>query len=121
MLTSPGFFFKEANLFTTLAAWLLTFNVPVTKMPSTNVFKELCVKITLLGSIPKYILTVCNAVYFLLCIILMHITPPVTAYTCHNSVPTSNLVCIKEVAIRTNFSKHDQYCLNILLHLQLSY
>ena len=29
-----------------------TFNVPVTKMPSTNVFNELCVKISLLRSIP---------------------------------------------------------------------
>ena len=32
---------------------LLTFNVPVTKMLSTNVFNELCVKITLLRSIPN--------------------------------------------------------------------
>ena len=36
-----------------LAAELLTFNVPETKMPSTNVFKESYVKITLLKSIPK--------------------------------------------------------------------
>ena len=48
-------------------------------MPATNVLNELCVKITLLRSIPKKILTVCNAVYFRLCIDLMHITPPVTA------------------------------------------
>ena len=45
----------------------------------TIVFNELCVKITLLRSIPKKIETVCNAVYFRLCIDLMHITPPVTA------------------------------------------
>ena len=48
-------------------------------MPSTNVFNELCVKTSLLKCIPKKILTVCNAVYFRLCIDLMHITPPVTA------------------------------------------
>ena len=34
------------------------------KMPSTNVFNELCVKISLLRSIPKKIIRVCNAVYF---------------------------------------------------------
>ena len=37
----------------------------------------------------------------------------------HNSadiVPTSNLVCIKEVAVRTTVC-----CWNNLLHLQLSY
>ena len=44
-------------------------------MPSTNVFNELCVKISLLRSIEK-IITVCNAVYFHLCIDLMHILPP---------------------------------------------
>ena len=49
-------------------------------MPSTNVFNEFCVKITLLRSIPKKIITVCNAVYFRLCIDLMHITPSVTAW-----------------------------------------
>ena len=50
------------------------------KMPSTNVFNELCVKISLLRSIPKKkIITACNAVYFRLCIDLMHILPPVTA------------------------------------------
>ena len=54
-------------------------NVPVTKMFSTNVFNELCVRITLLTSIPKKHLTVCNAVYFRLCINLTHITQPVTA------------------------------------------
>ena len=48
-------------------------------MLSTNVFNELCVKITPLRSIPKTIITVCNAVYLRLCIDLMHITPPVTA------------------------------------------
>ena len=44
-------------------------------MPSTNVFLELHIKITLLRSIPKKILTVCTAVYFQLCIDLIHITP----------------------------------------------
>ena len=48
-------------------------------MPSQKIFHELCVKITLLRSSSKKILTVCNAVYFRLCIDLMHITPPVTA------------------------------------------
>ena len=51
-------------------------------MPSRNVFNELFVKITPLRSEKKKkkILTwVCNAVYFRLCIDLMHITPPVTA------------------------------------------
>ena len=48
-------------------------------MPSKNVFNELCVEISLLRSIPKKIITVCNAVYFRLCIDLMHILPPVTA------------------------------------------
>ena len=42
------------------------------KMPSTNIFKELCVKISLL------IMTVCNAVYCRLYIDLMHILPQVT-------------------------------------------
>ena len=38
-----------------------------------------------------------------------------------DSVPTSNLVCIK-VSIRTTYSReHDQYCWNDLLHSQLSY
>ena len=48
-------------------------------MPSAYVFNELCVKMTLLRSILKKILTVCNAVYFRLKIELMHITPPDTA------------------------------------------
>ena len=48
-------------------------------MHLTNVFNELCVKLTLLESFPKKIITVCNAVYFWLCIVLMYITPPVTA------------------------------------------
>ena len=48
-------------------------------MPSTNYFNELCVKISLLRSIPKKNITACNAVYFRLCIDLMHILPPVTA------------------------------------------
>ena len=48
-------------------------------MTSTNVFNELCVKISLLRSIPTKIITVCNAVYFRLSIDLMHIVPPVTA------------------------------------------
>ena len=51
----------------------------MTKMPSTNVFNDLCVEISLLRSIPKKIITVCNAVYFRLCIELMHFLPPVTA------------------------------------------
>ena len=46
-------------------------------MPSTNAFNELCVTITLLRSIPKRNVTVCNAIYFRLCIDLMHITEPV--------------------------------------------
>ena len=44
-------------------------------MPSTNVFNEVCVEITLLRSIPY----IYNAVYLRLCIDLMHITPPVKA------------------------------------------
>ena len=48
-------------------------------MLSTNLFNKLCVKITVLRSILKKIVTACNAVYFRLCIDLMHITPPVTA------------------------------------------
>ena len=64
---------------TTLATKLLTLNVPVTKMNSTNIFNELCVKISLLRSTKKKIITVCNAVYFRLCIDLMHTLPPVTA------------------------------------------
>ena len=66
-------------IFTTLFSLVMTFNVPVTKMPSTNVYNELCVKRTLLRSIQKKIVTVCSAVFFRLCIYLMHITPPVTA------------------------------------------
>ena len=42
-------------------------------------FNELCIKITLLISIPKKNIIVCHAVYFRLCIDLMHIAPPVTA------------------------------------------
>ena len=42
-------------------------------------FNEMFVKITLLRSITKNLTRVCNAVYFRLCIDLMHITPPVTA------------------------------------------
>ena len=48
-------------------------------MPSTNVFNEFCVKITLLRSTPKKKITVGNAIYLRLSIDLMHITPPVTA------------------------------------------
>ena len=43
-------------------------------------------------------------------------TPNSTRHNSADSVPTSNLVCIKKVAIRTTF-----YCWNNLLHLQLSY
>ena len=50
------------------------------------------------------ILTVCNAVYFRLCIDLMHITPPVTAEGFDDSDHPTNAECIKEVAIRTTFS-----------------
>ena len=46
-------------------------------MPSTKFLNELCVKITLLFG--KNNITICNAVYFWLCVDLMHITPPVTA------------------------------------------
>ena len=52
---------------------------PTQKMPSTNVFNELRVKITLQRSIPEKIISVCNAVYLRLCIDLMHFTPPLTA------------------------------------------
>ena len=49
-------------------------------MPSTNVFNELCFKITAKIYSEKNNLTgVCNPVYFRLCIDMMHITPPVTA------------------------------------------
>ena len=48
-------------------------------MPSTNVFNEMCVKITLLRYITKNLTKVCNVVYFRLCIDLMNITPPFTA------------------------------------------
>ena len=48
-------------------------------MLSTNVFKEICVKITLLRSTPKKTVLVCNAVYLRLCTDLMHITPSVNA------------------------------------------
>ena len=45
-----------------------------------NVSNELCDKITLLRSKNRNNLTeVCNAVYFRLCIDLMHITPTLTA------------------------------------------
>ena len=52
---------------------------PLQKMPSTNAFNEMCVKISLRRSLPKNVIAVCNAVYFRLCIDLMHILPPVTA------------------------------------------
>ena len=42
-----------AGMIQTLAAKLLTFNVPVIKMPSTNVFIELCVKTTFQRSFPN--------------------------------------------------------------------
>ena len=42
-----------------------------------TIFNELCVKITLLRYIPRKNITICNAVYFRLCIDRMHITPPV--------------------------------------------
>ena len=48
--------------------------MPVTKKPITNLFNQLCVKITLL--IPKKNLTLRNAVYFRFYINLIHITPP---------------------------------------------
>ena len=48
-------------------------------MPSTNVFNELCVKITAKIFSEKNLTWLCNLVYFWLCINLMHITPPVTA------------------------------------------
>ena len=48
-------------------------------MLSTNVFNEMCVKITLLRYITTNLTGLCNAVYFRLCIDLMHILPPVTA------------------------------------------
>ena len=41
---------------------------------------------------------------------------PITRHNSADSVPTSHLVCIKEIAIRTTF-----YCWNNLLHLQLIY
>ena len=54
----------------------MTFNVPVTKMPSTNVLNEFCVKITLLRSDSEKNKTVSNAVYLRLCIDLIYTTPP---------------------------------------------
>ena len=48
-------------------------------MASTNVFNEMCVKITLLRSITKNLTGVYNARYFRLRIDPMHITSPVTA------------------------------------------
>ena len=48
-------------------------------MSSTNVFKEMCVKITFLRSTMRNLTGICNAVYFPLCIDLMHTLPPVTA------------------------------------------
>ena len=75
-------------------------------MPSTNVFLELCIKLTLLRSIPK---KKSSSMYCGL-VPVMHRFDAYysTSYsrTRHNSadsVPTSNLVCITEVAIRTTF------------------
>ena len=49
-------------------------------MYSTNVFNEISVKLTArIYSEKKNVTGVCNAMYFRLCIDLMHITPPVTA------------------------------------------
>ena len=48
-------------------------------MPSTNVFSELCVKITARIYSEKNLTGLCNPVYVLLCIRLIHVTPPVTA------------------------------------------
>ena len=48
-------------------------------MPSTNVFLELCYQNNSAKIYSEKILTVYTAVYFQLCIDLMHITPPVTA------------------------------------------
>ena len=58
---------------------VIEINVIVTKIPSTNVFNELCVKMTRPRSNTKKVPTVSNVVYFRLCIDLMHILPPVAA------------------------------------------
>ena len=47
-------------------------------MPAMSVFNELCLKITAKVYSEKYIMGVCNAVYFRICIDLMHINPPDT-------------------------------------------
>ena len=57
-------------------------------MLSTNVFNELCVKITLLKS-KNNSKGVCYAWNFQLCIDLMHITPPFTA---EGSLVTTRLI-----------------------------
>ena len=61
-------------------------------------FNESCVKITLLRSKKKILTGICNAVYFRLCIDLMHITLPVTAEGCdcshHQSVPNNPYILI---------------------------
>ena len=48
-------------------------------MHSTNVFNEVCVKITAKVYSERNLTDVCNPVYFRLCIDLMHITLAVTA------------------------------------------
>ena len=72
-------------------------------MPSTNVFNELCVKISLLRCIPKKIITVCNAVYFQLCIDLMHILPLVTAEGFDGSHHPRFAACIDEVCLHNEY------------------
>ena len=59
-------------------------------------FNESYVKITVLRSIPKKIITVYKAVYFRLCIELMHITPLVTAEEYDGSHPSLE-VCRMDV------------------------
>ena len=78
-------------------------------MPSANVFNELCVKISLLRSIPEKIITVCNAVYFRLCIDMMHILPPVTAEGFDGSHHPRFAECIHCCA---EFSEHARYDTN---------
>ena len=48
-------------------------------MPPTNVFNELCAKITAKIYSEKNQAGICNPMYFRFCIDLMHITPSVTA------------------------------------------
>ena len=67
------------------------------KMPSKNVLNKLCNK-NKIYSEKKYI-TVCNAVYFRLCIDLMHILPPVTTEGFDGSHHLRGAECSKIVSL----------------------